>query len=92
MAKISVEVDTETKQFDVVVDGVKVENVNRISISPPMKESDYYYLDISQYEKMDNGMHKSTYMSASGSEKFQESNSGEMLKGLAKVLVQRDFE
>lgn len=92
MAKITVTLNTETKEFSADVDGEVIENVRYLSISPPDMNKDrsgdqYYHVCIEQSEKLENGLTKYSELRAYGSEKFEVSTEDALAKSIASFLL-----
>ena len=90
MAKLKIEVDTESKAVSVKVGKQTIDNVSYVGIST--EEGGYFYVDISTNEEMD-GMRKTTRLSASAKDAdWQERPEEVDTKALASVLLQREVE
>lgn len=90
MAKVSIQVDTDEKTLSVKAGDSNLENVSYISIS---RDNDYFYLDIEQFEEMDDGLKKRTCLYARGSEQEWKEKPDEVdYKGIAEVLLQRSID
>lgn len=89
MAKITIEVDSESKELKVTMDGESVDDVSNIYVS---KYSEYFSVEIGKETKEDNGMLKTVRYTAYSSDKNWSEDDKTDLKALASVLLKREID
>lgn len=94
MAKISLNLDTESKEFAVSIDGEALANVMNVYCYPTYdSEDEYEYrVEICTMEKMDNGVNKRTYFSAAEEEEVKGEPHPKCDKVIIKKLGEKKFD